>query len=88
MKLISIGKFLFGTAIAGSVIKAVQKYASGDEVGLNGEDIIRLTILAKYGYYPLFYDHMVRKMPWADDDYIKEEYVRLGSEEKDLPLED
>jgi hypothetical protein len=31
---------------------------------------------------------MVRKMPWADDDYIKEEYVRLGSEEKDPPLED
>ena len=88
VKLGSIGKFLFGTAIAGSVIKAVQKYASGDEVGLNGEDIVRLTILAKYGYYPLFYDHMVRKVPWADDDYIKEEYVRLGNEGKEPPHED
>ena len=88
VKLGSIGKFLFGTVIAGSVIKAVQKYASGDEVGLNGEDIVRLTILAKYGYYPLFYDHMVRKLPWADDDYIKEEYVRLGNEGKEPPHED
>jgi hypothetical protein len=55
---------------------------------LNAEDIARLTLLAKYGYYPLFYDHMVRKMPWADDDYIKEEYVRLGNESKEPDYED
>jgi hypothetical protein len=72
MKLGSIGKFLFGTAIAGAAIKAIQRYSGHDEeVGLNADDIARLTILAKYGYYPLFYDHTVRKLPWADDDYIK-----------------
>lgn len=89
MKLGSIGKFLFGTAIAGAAIKAIQRYSGHDEeVGLNAEDIARLTLLAKYGYYPLFYDHMVRKMPWADDDYIKEEYVRLGNESKEPDYED
>jgi hypothetical protein len=89
MKFNSLTKILFGTVIASTAIKAIQKFSETDcKTGLNGEDIIRLTFLAKHGYYPLFYDHMMRKLPWIDDDYVKEEYIRLGSEENDPPLED
>ncbi len=49
---------------------------------LTTEDIVILISFAKCGHFPLFYNYMIEKLPWADDDYIKDEYDRLGNIEK------
>lgn len=84
MKLGQIGKILFGDSLSGLVINIVKNFSKSkpDPAVLTTEDIVTLICYASCGHFPLFYNYMIKKLPWADDDYIKDEYDRLGNIEK------
>ena len=83
MKLCQIGKILFGNSLSGLVISIVKSFSKSTSVNtLKKNDIVILVSFAKCGHFPLFYNYMIEKLPWADDDYIKDEYDRLGNIEK------
>ena len=83
MKLGQIGKILFGDSLLGLVVNIVKSFSKSTSVNtLTTNDIVILVSFAKCGHFPLFYNYMIEKLPWADDDYIKDEYDRLGNIEK------
>ena len=83
MKLSQIGKILFGDSLLGLVVNIVKSFSKSTSVNtLTTNDIVILVSFAKCGHFPLFYNYMIEKLPWADDDYIKDEYDRLGNIEK------
>jgi len=83
MKLSQIGKILFGDSLLTFVVNIVKNFSKSTSVNtLTTEDIVILISFAKCGHFPLFYNYMIEKLPWADDDYIKDEYDRLGNIEK------
>ena len=83
MKLGQIGKILFGDSLLGLVVNIVKSFSKSKSVNtLTTNDIVILVSFAKCGHFPLFYNYMIEKLPWADDDYIKDEYDRLGNIEK------
>ena len=84
MKLGQIGKILFGDSLSGLVINIVKNFSKSkpDPAVLTTNDIVILVSFAKCGHFPLFYNYMIEKLPWADDGYIKDEYDRLGNIEK------
>lgn len=80
MKLGQIGKILFGDSLLGLVVNIVKSFSKSTSVNtLTTNDIVILVSFAKCGHFPLFYNYMIEKLPWADDDYIKDEYDRLGN---------
>jgi len=83
MKLSQIGKILFGDSLSTFVVNIVKNFSKSEPgPALTTEDIVILISFAKCGHFPLFYNYMIEKLPWADDDYIKDEYDRLGNIEK------
>ena len=83
MKLSQIGKILFGDSLSDLIINIVKNFSKSTSVNtLTTDDIVILVSFAKCGHFPLFYNYMIEKLPWADDDYIKDEYDRLGNIEK------
>ena len=83
MKLGQIGKILFGDSLLGLVVNIVKSFSKSTSVNtLTTNDIVILVSFAKCGHFPLFYNYMIEKLPWADDGYIKDEYDRLGNIEK------
>jgi hypothetical protein len=83
MKLSQIGKILFGDSLSDLIINIIKNFSKSTSVNtLTTEDIVILISFAKCGHFPLFYNYMIEKLPWADDDYIKDEYDRLGNIEK------
>ena len=83
MKLGQIGKILFGDSLSCLVINIVKSFSKSTSINtLTTNDIVILVSFAKCGHFPLFYNYMIEKLPWADDDYIKDEYDRLGNIEK------
>ena len=83
MKLSQIGKILFGDSLSDLIINIIKNFFKSTSVNtLTTEDIVILISFAKCGHFPLFYNYMIEKLPWADDDYIKDEYDRLGNIEK------
>jgi len=83
MKLSQIGKILFGDSLSDLIVNIIKNFSKSTSVNtLTTEDIVILISFAKCGHFPLFYNYMIEKLPWADDDYIKDEYDRLGNIEK------
>ena len=83
MKLSQIGKILFGDSLSDLIINIVKNFSKSTSVNtLTTDDSVILVSFAKCGHFPLFYNYMIEKLPWADDDYIKDEYDRLGNIEK------
>ena len=83
MKLSQIGKILFGDSLSDLIVNIAKNFSKSTSVNtLTTNDIVILVNFAKCGHFPLFYNYMIEKLPWADDDYIKDEYDRLGNIEK------
>ena len=84
MKLSQIGKILFGDSLSDLIVNIVKNFSKSKPCPamLTTEDIVTLICYASCGHFPLFYNYMIEKLPWADDGYIKDEYDRLGNIEK------